>query len=80
MKLPFAPQKLTVGGAPEKIVSAFHLVLSEQPNEDSEMSKCNSAVSHVRKLEKDVENACSNRTTLSINIVKSSLVINYRSS
>ncbi|XP_022751043.1 regulation of nuclear pre-mRNA domain-containing protein 2-like isoform X3 [Durio zibethinus] len=50
--------KLSIGGTAEKIVSAFHLVLSEQPNEDEEMSKCKSAVHHVRKMEKDVDSAC----------------------
>lgn len=42
----------------EKIVSAFHLVLSEQPNEDTEINKCKSAIDRVRALEKDVETAC----------------------
>lgn len=51
-------QKLSIGGTTEKIVSAFHLVLSEQANEDAEMSKCKSAVQHVRKIEKDVDIAC----------------------
>ncbi|KAK6922961.1 CID domain [Dillenia turbinata] len=40
------------------VVSAFHLVLSDQTNEESEMSKCQSAVHHVWKLEKDVDVAC----------------------
>ncbi|KAK8709987.1 hypothetical protein V6N13_145332 [Hibiscus sabdariffa] len=51
--------KLSIGGTAEKIVSAFHLILSEQPNEDEEMSKCKSAVHRVRKMEKDVNIACS---------------------
>ncbi|XP_061337434.1 uncharacterized protein LOC133284442 isoform X2 [Gastrolobium bilobum] len=50
--------KLSVGGTAEKIVSAFHLVFSEQSIEDAEMSKCKSAVQHVRKMEKDVDIAC----------------------
>ncbi|XP_062148879.1 uncharacterized protein LOC133857624 [Alnus glutinosa] len=52
--------KLSIGGTAEKIVSAFHLVLSEHPNEDAEMSKCKSAVYRVRKMEKDVDIACAN--------------------
>ncbi|PON54200.1 RNA polymerase II-binding domain containing protein [Trema orientale] len=52
--------KLSIGGAAEKIVSAFHLVLSEQSNEDVEMSKCKSAVNRIRRLEKDVDVACTN--------------------
>jgi regulator of Ty1 transposition protein 103 len=51
---------LSIGGTAEKIVSAFHLVLSEHPNEDAEMSKCKSAVYRVRKMEKDVDIACAN--------------------
>lgn len=51
----YLKQKLTIGGMAEKIVSAFHLVLSENSNEDEEMNKCKSAVSRVRKMEEDVE-------------------------
>ncbi|KAJ6378190.1 hypothetical protein OIU78_028430 [Salix suchowensis] len=51
--------KLPIGGAAEKIVSAFHLVVSEQPNEETEMSNCKSSVRRVRKMEKDVDAACS---------------------
>ncbi|KAL5555929.1 hypothetical protein UlMin_038165 [Ulmus minor] len=51
--------KLSVGGAAEKIVSAFHSVLNEQPNEDAEMDKCKSVINRVRKLEKDVNITCS---------------------
>lgn len=36
-------------------MSAFHLVVSEHSTEDEEMSKCKSAVHHVRKMEKDVD-------------------------
>lgn len=46
--------KLSIGGTAEKIVSAFHLVLSEHATEDEEMNKCKSAVNRVKKLEKDV--------------------------
>ncbi|RZC64646.1 hypothetical protein C5167_008334 [Papaver somniferum] len=61
--------KLTVGGTAEKIVSAFHSVLSDHPNEDLLMNNCKSAVHHVRKMEKDVDVACTKegdpqRTTL----------------
>ncbi|KAG4387527.1 hypothetical protein GLYMA_11G237400v4 [Glycine max] len=51
--------KLSIGGTAEKIVSAFHLVLSEQSVEDAEISKCKSSVQRVRKMEKDVDTACS---------------------
>ncbi|KAI3462035.1 hypothetical protein Pfo_018698 [Paulownia fortunei] len=47
--------KLSIGGAAEKIVSAFHLVISEHANEDEEMNKCKSAVHRVKKMEKDVD-------------------------
>ncbi|KAL6554833.1 hypothetical protein OROGR_006091 [Orobanche gracilis] len=47
--------KLSIGGMAEKIVSAFHVVLSERSNEDEQMSKCKSAVHRVKKMEKDVD-------------------------
>ncbi|XP_072990557.1 uncharacterized protein [Typha latifolia] len=50
--------KLSIGGTAEKIVSAFHTVLSESTNEDSDLDKCKDAVHHVGKMEKDVESAC----------------------
>jgi hypothetical protein len=67
----FGNQKLSIGGAAEKIVSAFHLVLSEHPSEDAEMSKCKSAVHRVRKMEKDVDFTCANGkpSTMCIEVV-----------
>jgi len=62
---------LSIGGDAEKIVSAFHLVVSEQPNEETEMSNCKSSVCRVRKMEKDVDVACSGngkRDELEVNI------------
>ncbi|KAL5703883.1 hypothetical protein ACHQM5_022378 [Ranunculus cassubicifolius] len=61
--------KLTTGGTPEKIVSAFHAVLGENSNEDSLMQDCKSSVHRVRKMEKEVDIACAKeedpkRTTL----------------
>ncbi|KAF8411518.1 hypothetical protein HHK36_004070 [Tetracentron sinense] len=61
--------KLAIGGTVEKLVSAFHSVLSERSNEDAEMSKCKTAVHRARKMEKDVDVACTKvgdpkRTTL----------------
>lgn len=43
----------------EKIASAYHLVVAENSNEEAEMNKCKSAVKRIRKMEKDVEEACS---------------------
>ncbi|KAG2410534.1 uncharacterized protein HKW66_Vig0011990 [Vigna angularis] len=67
--------KLSIGGTAEKIVSAFHTVLNEHSNEDLEMSKCKSAVQRVRKMEKNVDIACSivkdpKRKTLSKELVE----------
>ncbi|KAK8934797.1 hypothetical protein KSP39_PZI015158 [Platanthera zijinensis] len=63
--------KLSIGGIAEKIVSAFHTVLSELPNEDADLSKCKSATKRIRKMEKDVDAVCArvlvgdpHRTTL----------------
>lgn len=52
--------KLSIGGTAEKIVSAFHLVLNEHSTEDAEMSNCKSAVHRLRRMEKDVDVACTN--------------------
>ncbi|GKB84435.1 regulation of nuclear pre-mRNA domain-containing protein 1B [Tanacetum coccineum] len=41
--------KLTIGSTAERIVSAFHLVVSEHHGEDEEMNKCKSAVHRVKK-------------------------------
>ncbi|KAE8649158.1 hypothetical protein Csa_015329 [Cucumis sativus] len=58
--------KLSIGSAAEKIVSAFHLVLSEYSNEETEMTNCNSAVQRVRKMENDVDFACSMASRLAL--------------
>ncbi|KAK7311153.1 hypothetical protein RJT34_09094 [Clitoria ternatea] len=50
--------KLSVGGIAEKIVSAFHLVLSEQSIEEAEMKKCKSSLQRMRTMEKEVDIAC----------------------
>ena len=53
-------QKLaSSGGVAEKIASAYHLVVAENSNEEAEMNKCKSAIKRIRKMEKDVEEACS---------------------
>ncbi|XP_057501326.1 uncharacterized protein LOC130785216 isoform X2 [Actinidia eriantha] len=51
--------KLTIGGTAEKIVSAYHSVLGDLSSENEEMGKCKSAIQHVRKMEEDVNHACS---------------------
>ncbi|KAK1290621.1 hypothetical protein QJS10_CPB18g01263 [Acorus calamus] len=51
--------KLSIGGAAEKIVSAFHSVNSDHPDEDADLNKCKASVNRVAKLEKDVNTACS---------------------
>ncbi|KAF5798117.1 putative CID domain-containing protein [Helianthus annuus] len=52
--------KLSIGSTAERIVSAFHLVVSEHHGEDEEMNKCKSAVHRVKKMEKDVDSALTN--------------------
>ncbi|CAA7027152.1 unnamed protein product [Microthlaspi erraticum] len=51
--------KSSSGAVAEKIASAYHLVVAENSNEEAEMNKCKSAVKRIRKMEKDVEEACS---------------------
>ncbi|RVW80814.1 hypothetical protein CK203_047809 [Vitis vinifera] len=48
--------KLSVGGMPEKIVTAFQTVHDEQVNEEAALNKCKTAVQHVGKLEVDAGN------------------------
>ncbi|CAH2043387.1 unnamed protein product, partial [Thlaspi arvense] len=54
-----AKTKLSSGGVAEKIVSAFDMVRAESSKEETELNKCKSAVKRIRKMEKDVEDACS---------------------
>lgn len=51
--------KLSVGGAAEKIMSAFHTVHSKHPNEDTDLKRCKDAVHRVGKMERSVATACS---------------------
>uniref|UniRef100_A0A0D9XNN3 CID domain-containing protein n=1 Tax=Leersia perrieri TaxID=77586 RepID=A0A0D9XNN3_9ORYZ len=50
--------KLTVGGMPEKIVTAYQSVLDQHFDEDTALNKCNSAVSILDRMDKDVDDAC----------------------
>ncbi|CAM8903796.1 unnamed protein product [Rhodiola kirilowii] len=52
--------KLSIGGAPEKIASAYYSVLSEHLDEDEDLSRCRTAINSVKKMERDVETACAN--------------------
>ncbi|KAG8093519.1 hypothetical protein GUJ93_ZPchr0012g21289 [Zizania palustris] len=51
-------KKLTVGGMPEKIVTAYQSVLDRHFDEDTALNKCNSAISVLEKMDKDVDDAC----------------------
>ncbi|KAJ4746082.1 Regulation of nuclear pre-mRNA domain-containing protein 1B [Rhynchospora pubera] len=51
--------KLNVGGAAEKIVSAFNAVSSSDLDEKADFAKCTSSAKGIGKMEKDVEDACS---------------------
>jgi len=51
--------RLSVGGAAEKIISAFHTVHSKHPNEDTDLKRCKDAVHRVVKMERSVASACS---------------------
>lgn len=50
------PQKLAVGGLPEKILTAFQPVLEEHLSEEAALNKCSAALHHVGKIDEDVEN------------------------
>lgn len=51
------PQKLAVGGLPEKIISAFQVVHEEIVNEEAAFDKCESAISGVKELRIDIESS-----------------------
>jgi hypothetical protein len=51
-------RKLTVGGMPEKIVTAYQSVLDQHFDEDTALNKCNNAVSVLDRMDKDVDDAC----------------------
>ncbi|KAK1412989.1 hypothetical protein QVD17_34655 [Tagetes erecta] len=47
--------KLAVGGAPEKIMTAFHSVHDENAAEDTALNKCEGAIRRFGDLERDIE-------------------------
>ncbi|KAI4325589.1 hypothetical protein MLD38_030974 [Melastoma candidum] len=47
--------KLSVGDAPEKILTAFHLVFDERSTEEAALNKCNVAGTSIGKIEEDAE-------------------------
>lgn len=51
--------KLTVGGLPERILTAFQSVFDDIVNEESTSNKFHEALSFVQEIEKDVLNAAS---------------------
>ncbi|KAL6871007.1 hypothetical protein ACP4OV_014855 [Aristida adscensionis] len=51
-------KKLTVGGMPEKIVSAYQCVLDKHFDEDTALNKCKNTVGVLEKMNKDVDDAC----------------------
>ncbi|KVH94680.1 CID domain-containing protein [Cynara cardunculus var. scolymus] len=47
--------KLAIGGTPEKIMTAFHLVHDENATEDTALNNCEGAVRRFGDLERDIE-------------------------
>ena len=45
---------------PEKIVTAYQSVLDQSFDEDAALNKCKTAVSVLEKMDKDVDEACTN--------------------
>lgn len=50
--------KLAVGGMLEKIVTAYQPILDEHLTEDTTLNKCKSTASLLEKMQKDVDDAC----------------------
>lgn len=47
--------KLAIGGAPEKIITAFHLLHDENTTEDTALNNCEGAVNRFGDLEREIE-------------------------
>ncbi|WVZ88165.1 hypothetical protein U9M48_034713 [Paspalum notatum var. saurae] len=50
-------KKLSVGGMPEKIVTAYQPVLDQHFDEDTALNKCMSTVGVLEKIKKDIDDA-----------------------
>ncbi|CAD6258526.1 unnamed protein product [Miscanthus lutarioriparius] len=53
-------KKLTVGGMPEKIVSAYQSVLDQHFDEDTALNKCKTTVGLLERINKDINDASIN--------------------
>ncbi|XP_037433685.1 splicing factor 1-like [Triticum dicoccoides] len=53
-------KKLTVSGMPEKIITAYQSVLDQYFDEDTALNKCKITVGVLEKMNKDVDEACTN--------------------
>ncbi|XP_051186013.1 uncharacterized protein [Lolium perenne] len=53
-------KKLTVSGMPEKIITAYQSVFDQHFDEDTALNKCKTTVSALEKMDKDVDEACTN--------------------
>ncbi|KAG8089190.1 hypothetical protein GUJ93_ZPchr0011g26930 [Zizania palustris] len=62
-------KKLTVGGMPEKIVTAYQSVLDQHFDEDTALNKCKSAISVLEKMDKDVDDACTQGIPLASSLI-----------
>ncbi|CAD6268732.1 unnamed protein product [Miscanthus lutarioriparius] len=56
-------KKLTVGGMPEKIVTAYQAVLDQHFDEDTALNKCKSTVSVLEKIKKNIDDASTKEQT-----------------
>ncbi|KAG2555624.1 hypothetical protein PVAP13_8NG016103 [Panicum virgatum] len=53
-------KKLTVGGMPEKIVTAYQSVLDQHFDEEAALNKCKSTVGVLERINKDINDASTN--------------------
>ncbi|KAF8706432.1 hypothetical protein HU200_030703 [Digitaria exilis] len=53
-------KKLTVGGMPEKIVTAYQSVLDQHFDEDTALNKCKSTVGVLERINKDIDDGSTN--------------------
>jgi len=62
-------KKLTVGGMPEKIVSAYQLVLDQHFDEDTALNKCKTTLGLLERINKDINDAIINGNQPALSLI-----------
>ncbi|KAL5669518.1 hypothetical protein ACJX0J_021739, partial [Zea mays] len=62
-------KKLTVGGMPEKIVSAYQLVLDQHFDEDTALNKCKTTLGLLERINKDINDSIINGNQPALSLI-----------